>query len=87
MKVTKKTLGSFWACKNYCSPSTLPTMFFVYLIFNILHAQAFACLSLLLSAASAAPQLLHHGVAHHAALGAGQVDGLLSFTLINFIVI
>ena len=36
-------------------------------------AQAFACLSLLLSAASAAPQLLHHGVAHHAALGAGQV--------------
>ena len=50
-------------------------------------AQAFACLSLLLSAASAAPQLLHHGVAHHAALGAGQVTSLLSFLLINFIVI
>jgi len=36
--------------------------------------KAFACLSLLLSAASAAPQLLHHGVAHHAALGAGQAS-------------
>ena len=59
---------------------------FVRLVINILHAQAFACLSLLLSAASAAPQLLHHGVAHHAALGAGQVAGLL-VTSIQFIVI
>ena len=55
-------------------------------------AQAFACLSLLLSAASAAPQLLHHGVAHHAALGAGQVDGLaaeaalIHFDSIHFII-
>ena len=49
------------------------------------------CLALA-AACHAAPQLLHHGVAHHAALGAGQVTSLaaeaalIHFDSIHFII-